>query len=489
MKFIITILLSILIQDVYAITKQDIGNATQNRVHFIVHHLDPQNAKDKRMLTLSCAQVPSVAHISYNTTDTVFSDSVNERAFDFNITATKVGLRIKYTINGLVGKAYMGFIQDYLIHSGDTVELFLDKDSFHFGGKTAKLLNLQSEIFELQRPQIPELSRESSAYFKTVDRAFKASLDKQIQFIEKHKAALNENFYRYLKNQAIGYWHFMSVKQILGAAIIDTAFGTRAIKYYRNNPLRVAIPKDKDLDESSNFIDFLYHKERLDYEAIHPSKNPEKKGGEIIMDNIATKYTGRIRDRLLVVAFVHLSKSYLDVSDYFSKHQNLIPPSSPYFEVYTKIKRAFDPGKPAYNFALPDSTGKIVKLSDFKGKVVLIDFWFTGCLPCKYLTAAMAPVLKNFNKKDLVMLTVSVNKNKGLWIESLKSGEYTHPGSVNLLALGGNDPILKNFNVTAYPRLMLIDKDGKVASVKLPTPHTPEGKAELIATIDKAIDR
>lgn len=489
MKFIITILLSILIQDVYSIAKPYSNNPRQDQIHFIVHHLDPQNAKDKRMLKLSCAQVPSVAHISYKTTDTVFSDSVNERAFDFNIPAAKVGLRINYTVNGLVGKAYMGFIKDYLIHSGDTIELFLDKDSFHFGGKTGKLLNLQSQIFELQRPQIPELSRESSAYFKTVDRAFEASLDKQLQFIENHKAAFDENFYRYLKNQAIGYWHLMSLKQISGAAIIDTAFGARAIKYYRDNPLSVSIPKDKNLDQSSNFIDFLYHKERLDYEAVHPTKNPEKKGAAIIMDNISRKYTGRVRDRLLVVAFVHLSKSYLDVSDYFSNHENLIPASSPYFEVYTKIRQAYDPSKLAYNFALPDSTGKIVKLSDFKGKVVLIDFWFTGCLPCKYLTAAMVPVLKNFNKKDLVMLTVSVNKNKGLWIESLKSGEYTHPGSVNLLALGGNDPILKNFNVTAYPRLMLIDKDGKVASVKLPTPHTPEGKAELIATIEKAIDR
>ncbi len=489
MKFIITILLSILIQDVYAITKQHSNNARQNRVHFIVHHLDPQNAKDKRMLKLSCAQVPSVAHIVYNTTDTVFSDSVNERSFDLNIPASKVGLRIDYTINGLTGKAYRDFIQDYLIHSGDTIELFLDKDSLHFGGKSAKLLNLQSELFELQRPNLPALSNESSVYFKTVDRTFEAALYKQLQFIEKHKAAFSENFYRYLKNQAMGYWYFMSVKQILGAPFNGPAFGEKAIKYYLDNPLRFAIPKDEDLDQSSNFIDFLYHKERLDYEAFHPTLNFERKGGATIMDNISCKYTGRVRDRLLVVAFVHLSKSYLDVSDYFFKHQNLIPPSSPYFEVYTKIKRAFDPSKPAYNFALPDSTGKIVKLSDFKGKVVLIDFWFTGCLPCKYLTAAMVPVLKHFSKKQLVMLTVSVNKNKELWIESLKSGEYTHPGSINLLALGGNDPILKNFNVTAYPRLMLIDKNGKFASIKLPTPHTPEGKTELIATIDKAIDK
>lgn len=489
MKTTILFLLALLSTQAFAQSIKNSLAGHKNQLHIIIHQADPKLAGAKHQLTIGFSEIPSTTRLAFNSIDTVFKDRLDYRAFNLEIPANKGGMRINYSINGRTGTAFRGAIRDYLVRAGDTIEMKISKDSLLFLGKTAKLLNIQSEIFILERPVHNELNYEDPTYFEQRNAAYEKMFKNEVKFIEMHKNKLDVEFYRYLKNQAIGYRHYLRIKLISGSSIISPELGTRAAKYYLKNPVHVALPEDKNLDQASNFIDFLYQKERLDYETANPSTNFQRKGGAIILDNIAKKYSGRIRDRVLIVAFIGLSKSYLDVSTYFSNHDSLIPETSPYYNVYRKISHAFDPQVPAYNFALQDTAGRIVKLSDFRGKAVLLDFWFTGCKPCLYLKAAMVPVMEEFKeKKDLVFITINVDKEKKLWIKSIHSGLYTHSGSINLIAPEGKDPVLKNYNISSFPRLMLIGKTGKMVSMKLPTPHREEGKKELIETIKKALN-
>ncbi len=67
-------------------------------------------------------------------------------------------------------------------------------------------------------------------------------------------------------------------------------------------------------------------------------------------------------------------------------------------------------GKEAPDFELPDLDGKPVRLSDFRGKVVFLNFWATWCKPCKEEMPSMEVLYKNFEKDGLVILAVSIDR-------------------------------------------------------------------------------
>ncbi|MGB3108930.1 TlpA family protein disulfide reductase [Sphingobacterium siyangense] len=123
------------------------------------------------------------------------------------------------------------------------------------------------------------------------------------------------------------------------------------------------------------------------------------------------------------------------------------------------------PGRPAFNFSLQDTSKKNIKLTDFRGKIVLMDFWFTGCGNCKQLTEGMKPVIEHFkNNPKVVFVGVSVDGDFEEWKKSVKSGQYSNKESIDLYTndLKSKHPIIKHYGFSGYPSLLLIDGDGKI---------------------------
>jgi peroxiredoxin len=67
------------------------------------------------------------------------------------------------------------------------------------------------------------------------------------------------------------------------------------------------------------------------------------------------------------------------------------------------------PGEPAPNFQLRDMKGRIVSLSDLRGKVVLLNFWATWCGPCRVEMPAMERLYRTYDRKDFEILAVSTD--------------------------------------------------------------------------------
>jgi peroxiredoxin len=67
------------------------------------------------------------------------------------------------------------------------------------------------------------------------------------------------------------------------------------------------------------------------------------------------------------------------------------------------------PGEPAPNFQLRDMDGRMVALSDLRGKVVLLNFWATWCGPCRIEMPAMERLYRTYDRKDFEILAVSTD--------------------------------------------------------------------------------
>ena len=117
--------------------------------------------------------------------------------------------------------------------------------------------------------------------------------------------------------------------------------------------------------------------------------------------------------------------------------------------------------KPAPDFELKDVNGHVVRLSDYRGKVVLLDFWATWCGPCKI----EIPWFKEFEQqnKDKGFAVIGVAMDEEGW-EVVKP--YSHASGINYRLVIGDDDVAQQFGgVDALPTTFLIDREGRIASV------------------------
>jgi cytochrome c biogenesis protein CcmG, thiol:disulfide interchange protein DsbE len=113
-------------------------------------------------------------------------------------------------------------------------------------------------------------------------------------------------------------------------------------------------------------------------------------------------------------------------------------------------------GETAYNFELEDIDGKLQKLSDYKGQVVILNYFATWCAPC----VEEAPELEAFEKefggqyKLLIIDRGETRDRVKKYIEKYKT--------TSTYLFDYNHKVSKKYNVVAQPETFVIDKDGKI---------------------------
>ena len=114
--------------------------------------------------------------------------------------------------------------------------------------------------------------------------------------------------------------------------------------------------------------------------------------------------------------------------------------------------------KMAPDFTLTDSNGASIRLSDYKGKVVLLDFWATWCHGCKLEIPWYMEFQQKYKDKGLSVIGVAMDEDG--W-KSVKP--FIEKTKINYAIVVGNQQLASKFGADSLPVTLLIDREGKIA--------------------------
>ena len=122
----------------------------------------------------------------------------------------------------------------------------------------------------------------------------------------------------------------------------------------------------------------------------------------------------------------------------------------------TKSTPSMKTGLPAPDFVLNDLDGRPVRLSDLKGKVVLIEFWATWCPPCTMAIPELNALQRKYMDRDFVILSISTDED----ISTVRS--YVEENDVLFPVLFDDKNVNSSYGVYTIPTVVIIDENGIV---------------------------
>lgn len=135
-------------------------------------------------------------------------------------------------------------------------------------------------------------------------------------------------------------------------------------------------------------------------------------------------------------------------------------------------------GTEAMDITQPDVDGNMVKLSDYKGKYVLLDFWASWCAPCRAENPNVLKAYQAFHPKGLEILAVSLDSNKDSWLKAVKDDQLPWKQVSDLK--GWKNEAAAQYKVQAVPTNFLIDPNGKIVAKNLRGAELQKKLAEIL---------
>jgi thiol-disulfide isomerase/thioredoxin len=229
---------------------------------------------------------------------------------------------------------------------------------------------------------------------------------------------------------------------------------------------------DTELTNCTEYINYLINRANALAEickyTVPPVKDPVQSDSSNSYLALKTTYKGLLRDQILYTYFEERLTRVPDFGHKILDAIDIVKDDSIRASL-TQLYNHNRLGQPGYNFKLTDKNGVMKSFQEFKGKVVLVDYWYTGCGHCiEYFKQCLAPLEKEFeNNKGVLFVTINIDLDRSRWLHSLSAPEnadqrYTSDLAVNLFAGNKNgwSDVVKYYDVTAFPHPMLFDQAG-----------------------------
>jgi len=262
---------------------------------------------------------------------------------------------------------------------------------------------------------------------------------------------------------------------------------------FLNTP-RTVHPSNEEYTEYYKTIDLIEYSKNASIVYNMPWGNRTLKGVEVVtkfiknspsvrginsLKNDLEMYSNDTLKGDVVINYLARQRDYSSYREGIKNYGNLLITSNQEkraSEIMTTMAQ-LKPGDEGLDFSFEDKEGKMVKFSDFKNKVVLIDVWATWCGPCKEQIPYLKKLEEELKGKDIQIVSISVDvlKDKGKWSDMVKAQNL---GGVQLFASGWGE-FTKYYKIQSIPRFMVFDKNGKIVTVNSPRPSSSELKQLL----------
>lgn len=383
----------------------------------------------------------------------------------------------------------------YLMNKADRLRLLIRSDGFlDFSGIGATKLTCQQNIYSLgilpvgANAAINDLYNDQNyaAANQSELNLFRTQLALKRQILDIYAERIPSDIYRRIWWDALGQVYgklfyslsYVTPNQTSTQRIADKVFLRQLV-----NTLPIPDTTDAAL-LSTQYTNNLLLKEIALFRLGLNGDSTRKLNFLAIRDMIKGNYPGKLRDKLIFLCYLNLAKTKEDIA--LARIDMDSMKSGNTKALFTLWRKSMVAGTPAYAFKLPDEKGKFFTLDDFHGKVIIADFWFTGCRGCIQMPAAMEPVYKRFAKDERVQfLSINVDNSVKWWKYGLAEKKYTIPGAIHLsLYQEGREPeMLRYYNYESFPQLLIIDRNGNTNSVYAPDPRADKGEG-LISLIN-----
>ena len=150
---------------------------------------------------------------------------------------------------------------------------------------------------------------------------------------------------------------------------------------------------------------------------------------------------------------------------FVSEYKETDPAAAMDLQKQVENKKSFMIGGQAPDFSQSSPEGEEVKLSDFRGKILLVDFWASWCGPCRRENPHVVELYKKYKEQGFEILGVSLDNKKDRWTNAITSDklEWQHVSDLK----GWKNEVAKLYSVTSIPHTILLDQEGKIIARNL----------------------
>lgn len=239
------------------------------------------------------------------------------------------------------------------------------------------------------------------------------------------------------------------------------------IEYFGKNYFQLVDWKDSDY----NYMPWVYESVKSYAQTLASVGLPDANQKNYI-DQLLHKIPADSRTYMLalggVISGLESKKSPLIgtyVERYIQKYGKTEPEAAAQLKQLLQMSASFILGADAPDFTMNDINGNPVSLSDFRGKVLLIDFWASWCGPCRRENPHVVNLYNQYHQKGFDILGVSLDRTKEPWLGAIEKDGliWNHVSDLQ----GWSNSAARLYGVSSIPHTVLVDRDGKIIARNL----------------------